>query len=145
MPPRSCSAKETRKFFPTGTIQRAALDLCPTQAAFLFAYLDCHSKTAAKLLLETDLEFVLKRCDDGQILTLLDLFDEKSTFLDILQKPFSPLSQRHRLETRSGGIILALAEETMPEPYDHRIVLQHSSRKNLLAPLLASTPKKSSL
>jgi hypothetical protein len=56
--------------------QRQALDLSvDTRRAFLCASLAHRSKTAAKLLLETETEFLLKRCDDTQILTFFDLCD----------------------------------------------------------------------
>jgi LysM repeat protein len=67
--------------------QRQALDLSiDARRALLFTYLDKHSKTAAELLLQTDAEFLLKRSNDGQILTLLDLCDTNSSQLDSFAK-----------------------------------------------------------
>ena len=67
--------------------QRQALDLSiDARRRLLCTYLDQHSKTAAALLLQTDAEFVLKQCDDGQILLLLDLVDPTSSLLPSFAK-----------------------------------------------------------
>ncbi len=64
--------------------QRAALDLTPDRRrAFLVEH---HSKLAAKLLLDTDRDYVLKRLDDTQILTLLDLYPDKTPLLESFAK-----------------------------------------------------------
>ncbi len=102
----------------------------------LLAYLNCHSKTAAKLLLETDLEFVLKRCDDSQILTLFDVYEEKSTYLDHFAKALLTSPRTDTICKRAAMALYSLAEEIMPEPYDHRTVVERFLPKESTPQLL---------
>jgi hypothetical protein len=105
--------------------QRQALDLSlERRRHFILSYLNQHSKSAARLLLETDLEFTLKRCDDGHILTLLDLYEEKSIYLENFAKGLLASPRTDIVWKRAAAVLYALAGETMPEPYEHRIVLQ---------------------
>src|SRR4029077_5663535 len=67
--------------------QRTALDLTPDRKrAFLLDYLNNHSKLAAKFFLDTDQDFASKRLDDTQILTILDLYPDKSSALETFAK-----------------------------------------------------------
>lgn len=120
--------------------QRQALDLSlDRRRALLLAYLDCRSKTAAKLLLETDFEFLLKRCDDAQILTLLDLYEEKYPHLETCAKALLISPRTDAIWKRAAAILYTLSNETIPEFYDHRAVLQRFiSQPEPMQPPLAS-------
>lgn len=105
--------------------QRTALDLSiDRRRALLLSYLDCRSKTSAKLLIETDLEFLQKRCDDTQILALLDFYVENSSYLDHFAKGLLASPRTDVIWKRAAAALYALANETMPEPFDHRSVLE---------------------
>lgn len=118
--------------------QRQALDLsADCRRAFLLKYLDSHCKTAIELLLETDSEFVLKRCDDTQILSILDLCEAP---LDNFAKMLLSSPRTDSVWKRAAAALYASVQEQMPEPYDHRVVLQRFLPQQP-APALVSQPK----
>jgi hypothetical protein len=105
--------------------QRFALDLSvESRRSFLFGLLDCRSALAAKLLLETDLEFVFKRCDDAHFLTLLDLADPLSPHLLLCAKGLLASPRTDVIWKRVAEILYASAEEKIPEPFDHDAALK---------------------
>jgi LysM repeat protein len=122
--------------------QRNALDLSlDRRRSFLLAYLHMHSKTAAKLLLETDGEWILKRCDDSEILTLFDLYEEKSDYLAHFAKALLAAPRTDTVYKRAAITLYALAQEAMPDPYDHRIAMDRFLPKDAAAQP-ASSPKE---
>lgn len=89
--------------------QRQALDLsADARRALLCTYLAHRSKTAASLLLETETEFLLKRCDDAQLLTLFDLCDPASPQLAAFATAL--------LSAPRGDAVLARARALAKEP-----------------------------
>ncbi|MBS0604957.1 MAG: LysM peptidoglycan-binding domain-containing protein [Verrucomicrobia bacterium] len=105
--------------------QRTAMDLTPDRRrAFLVDYLNNHSRIAAKLLLDTDFEFVSKRLDDGQILTLLDLYTDKTSFLQNFAKELLASPRTDAVWKRAASLLYILAGEQVPEPYDHLMAVQ---------------------
>ncbi len=103
--------------------QRTALDLSPDRRR-LFLLDISHSKLAAKILLDNDLDFVSKRLDDGQILTLLDLYPDKSPLLENFAKELLASPRTDAVRKRAAAFLFALAGEPLPEPYDHALALQ---------------------
>ena len=105
--------------------QQQHLDLsCEKRRSFLLSYLECRSILAAQLLLQTDLEFVLKRCDDAHILLLLDLCPENSVNLENCAKELLTSPRTDAVYKRAAQILYGLKQEQMPEPYDHHLVIQ---------------------
>lgn len=102
--------------------QRQAQDFSPERRrAFLLNYLQCRSPIAAKLLLETDLEYTSKNLDDAQVLVILDLIKEKSNTLETFAKTLLTSPRADLVRHRAGIKLYQLAEETAPEPFDHHI------------------------
>lgn len=105
--------------------QRVAQDL--TQArrrTLLLEFLQCHSKTAAKILIETDMEFALKRLDDAQVLLVLDTLSEKSPYLENFSKGLLASPRSDGIWKRAASTLYASRGETLPEPYDHTAALK---------------------
>lgn len=104
--------------------QRAAIDLTPDKRRqFLLGYLNNHSKIAAKLLLDNDMDFVSKRLDDGQILNLLDLYTERTPFLEQFAKELLSSPRTDAVWRRASSLLYAFAGEVL-EPYDHLAATQ---------------------
>jgi hypothetical protein len=104
--------------------QRTELDLTPDRRRFfLLDSLQNHSKLAAKLLLDTDSDFVSKRLDDAQILTLLDFYPDKTPTLENFAKELLSSPRTDTLRKRAASLLFALAGEPLPEPYDHQLAL----------------------
>lgn len=113
--------------------QREAQDLSlDKRRAFLLDYI-IHSRSspAAKILLETDLEFVSKRLSDTELLTLFDLLPQNSPqFLPLsLELIASPRSDAIWL--KAASILYAAASEQMPHPYDHMQTLRRFAAAQL--------------
>ncbi len=101
--------------------QEQMLDLSvEKRRRLLLSYLTNHSPTAAKLLLKTDLDFVLKRLDDRGILDLLSMIGQKS---EEAQEFCVALLQSHRSDAVWNAAVTklyAFAGEPLPEPFDLR-------------------------
>lgn len=105
--------------------QRAAQDL--TQArrrTLLLEFLQCHSKVAAKVIIETDMEFALKRLDDAQVLLVLDTLSDKSPYLENFSKGLLASPRSDGIWKRAASTLYASQGETLPEPYDHTAALK---------------------
>ncbi len=90
----------------------------------LIQYFESHCKIASQLLLESDPEFVLKRFEDGQILTLLDLCDETTTGLEHFLKALLLSPRSDSVWKRAAKTLYSLSSEQIQEPYDHALALQ---------------------
>jgi hypothetical protein len=105
--------------------QRVFLDLSPDRRRLLLLeYLNHHSKLAAKILLDADRDFISKRLDDAQILTILDLYPDKSPVLENCAKELLASPRTDAVRKRAASILFALAGESLPEPYHHQLALQ---------------------
>ena len=130
--------------------QRLALDLSvDRRRALLLDYLKSHSKCAAKLLLASDADFVSKRLEDSQILTLLDLYPDKSPALENFAKELIASPRTDAVWKRAATILYALSGEPLPEPYNHTLVLQrflpqtHTPEAQILAQAKPALPAAS--
>jgi LysM repeat protein len=104
--------------------QRISLEMTPDRRRlFLFDYLHNRSKLAAKILLDTDLDFISKRLDDSQILTILDLYPDQSPILGNFAKELLASPRTDAVWKRAAAILFALAGEPFPEPYHHQIAI----------------------
>ena len=123
--------------------QRFSLDLTrDKRRLFLLDYLNNHSMLAAKILLDSDLDFILKRFDDAQILNILDLYPEKNSTVENFAKELFISPRTDALRKRAASILFALAGEPLPEPYDHQIALQRFFPQPTPKPIEVVTPTK---
>jgi LysM repeat protein len=105
--------------------QRISLDLSPDRRRLLLLeYLNHHSKLAAKILLDADLDFISKRLGDAQILTILDLYPDKSSTLGNFAKELLASPRTDTVRKHAAAILFDLAGESLPEPYNHQLALQ---------------------
>ena len=82
---------------------------------------------AAQLLLDTDPEFVSKRLSDAQILTLLDLYTDPTPTSNTFATELLTSPRTDTVCKRAAAILYSLANEPLPEPYDHTLALQRFS------------------
>lgn len=123
--------------------QRFSLDLThDKRRLFLLDYLDNHSILAAKILLDSDLDFISKRLDDAQVLTILDLYPDKNSTVENFAKELFNSPRTDALRKRAASILFALAGEPLPEPYDHQIALQRFFPQLIPKPIETMTPTK---
>ncbi len=92
--------------------------------AFLLNYCSHRSKTAAKLLLASDLDFILKRLDDARVLALLELYPENDSLIERFAKDLIASPRTDAVWKRAALTLYAIAREAPPEPYDHALVLK---------------------
>ena len=105
--------------------QRAAQDLTESRRrTLLLEFLQCHSKAAARIIIETDMEFALKRLDDAQVLLVLDTLSDKSPYLENFSKGLLASPRSDGIWKRAASTLYAARGETLPEPYDHAAALQ---------------------
>ncbi len=120
--------------------QRLRLDLSSEKRLnFLIQYLNQHSAFAAKLLLDTDPDFVSKRLDDSQILTLLDLYPHQTSSLQNFAKELLASPRTDVVCRRAASILYAFVGEEIPEPFDYtlaaqRFLPQRAEKNPVIAP-----------
>jgi len=119
----------------------------------LMEYLDVHSKTAARIFLNYDAEFAVRRMTDEQILMILDEGKEESNALAFARALLCSMRSDRIYRAAAQKLYLASKEE-MPEPYDHLASLrrfcphalknapQTRSAPPASAPVASAAPKK---
>lgn len=121
--------------------QRRALDLSVARRRqFLLSYLDQHAFLAAKILLSTDFDYVVKHLEDPH---LLKLFEHSQDQLPELKKVASALLAAPRTDAvwkRAAEVLYASTQESTPEPYDHHEVLRRFAPQ--LLPRSVAPPAK---
>lgn len=104
--------------------QRLAQDLSlERRRSFLLSYFNQKSPRAAKILLDTDLDFALKQLDDAQILFLLSTMSEKTTQNEQVAKQLLTSPRSDAVLQKSALLLYAFSGEMPPSPYDHNVVL----------------------
>ncbi len=104
--------------------QKEAMDLTPDRLKkLLLSYVKRRSTFAAKILLQWDREFILKRLDDQELIVFLDLFQESSPPLKDLLTELITSSRSDIVWRKAAEKLYAFAGLPLPDPYDHRIVL----------------------
>lgn len=104
--------------------QRQAQDLSPAKRrSMLLSYLNYRSKIAAKLLLETDFEYLCKRLDDAQVVLFFDFFSEKTPLLENFAKELLISPRSDSVWQKAASVLFSFSGEALPQPYDHRAVL----------------------
>ncbi|MGH2612887.1 MAG: LysM peptidoglycan-binding domain-containing protein [Rhabdochlamydiaceae bacterium] len=104
--------------------QKEAMDLTPDRLKkLLLGYVRCRSLLAAKILLQWDREFILKRLDDQELIAFLDLFKESSPLLKDLLKELITSSRSDTVWKKAAEQLYAFAQLPLPEPYDHQATL----------------------
>ncbi len=114
--------------------QRTALDLSPDRRRTFLVQMLEHSKLAAKLLLDNDRDFVLKRLGDAQILALLDLYPDKTPTLEAFAKELLASPRTDTVCKRAAALLYTLTGEPLPEPYSHAVALQRFLPQSAPAP-----------
>ncbi len=113
--------------------QNYSIDACRD---FLVGYLfHCGSKLAADLLFQYDIEFVVKRFEDRQLLYFLDLNAEKKEELEKLAKELLLSPRSDLIRQRAASILYSLSHEMMPQPYDYLTVLKRFCPEMLPQPV----------
>ncbi len=104
--------------------QKKAQDLSPEKLkSFLVHFLTLNSKTAAKWLLDLDMEFVCKRLDDPQTVLMLSLISEKTASLEHFAKELLVSPRSDLIWKKAASVLYAFSNENLPEPYDHNAAL----------------------
>jgi LysM repeat protein len=88
----------------------------------LVQYLNMRSRVAAKLLLQVDPSYVLKRFDDHQIVVLLDL-SEKTRESEAFARSLLTSGRSDAVWKKGAEKLYQWLGEPLPEPYDHKAVL----------------------
>lgn len=119
------------------TEQKEAMDLTPDRLKkLLLSYVKCRSGLAAKILLQCDREFILKRLDDRDLIAFLDLFKESSPALKDLLKELITSPRSDAVWKKAAEQLYSFAQLQLPDPYDHRVTLATFAGIPLVEPLL---------
>jgi len=116
--------------------QKLTQDLSPLRLKNLLStYVRCRSVLAAKILLEWDRDFILKKLEDPDLMALLDLFPTKTGVLEMFLKEIITSPRSDAVWKKAAEKLYAFAEIPCPDPYDHRVTLQRFAAERI-APLL---------
>lgn len=95
-----------------------------TSRDFLLTYaLEFHSKIAANCLFQCQLNYVIKRLDDQQLLLFLDLNEDKKEALEPLAKELLLSPRSDLIRQKAASLLYSFAQELMPLPYNYEVVL----------------------
>lgn len=105
--------------------QKKVQDLSPDRLkSLLTSYVRCRSLFAAKILLQLDRGFILKKFEDPDLLTLIDLFPQKNDLIETFLKELITSPRSDAIWKKAGEKLCQFANLSSPDPYDHRIILQ---------------------
>ncbi len=114
--------------------QKLSQDLSPLRLKnLLSSYVRCRSVLAAKILLEWDRDFILKKLDDPDLMMFLDLFSTKTAALDTFLKEIITSPRSDAIWKKAAEKLYAFAELPCPEPYDHLVTVQTFAKDRLPA------------
>lgn len=104
--------------------QKEAMDLTPERLKkLLLSYVRCRSPLAAKVLLQWDREFILRRLDDQELVVFMGLFKESSPSLHELLKELICSPRSDIVLKKAAEQLYFFAQIPMPETYDHSAAL----------------------
>ncbi len=114
--------------------QKLSQDLSPLRLKnLLSSYVRCRSVLAAKILLEWDRDFILKKLDDPDLMMFLDLFSTKTGALDTFLKEIITSPRSDAIWKKAAEKLYAFSDLPCPEPYDHLVTLQTFAKDRLPA------------
>ncbi|WP_404665299.1 LysM peptidoglycan-binding domain-containing protein [Rhabdochlamydiaceae symbiont of Dictyostelium giganteum] len=104
--------------------QKMELDLSKEHLqSLLLSYVKKQSRAAAKMLLQWDLDFVVKRLGDEELMQFIDLLEHSSS-LEKLLKELITSPRSDALWKKSGERLYQLRGLALPEVYDHQVTLE---------------------
>ncbi len=105
--------------------QKLSQDLSPLRLKNLLStYVRCRSVLAAKILLEWDRDYILKKLDDPDLMVFLDLFSTPTAALDTFLKEIIICPRSDAIWKKAAEKLYAFSDLPCPEPYDHLVTLQ---------------------
>lgn len=105
--------------------QKLSQDLSPMRLKNLLSnYVRCRSALAAKVLLEWDRDFVLKKFEDADLMAFLDLFAAKTNTLETFLKELITSPRSDAVWKKAAEKLYLFANLPLPDPYDHRATVQ---------------------
>jgi len=105
--------------------QHKIQDLSPDRLKHLLcSFIKNRSLMAAKILLQWDRDYILKKFEDPELVAFLDLFPEKSVALESLLKELMTSSRSDIVWKKAGEKLYTFAKVPIPDPYDHQAALQ---------------------
>lgn len=106
--------------------QKISQDLSPERSRLLVVdYIEQRSSRAARLLLQHDLEFTIRRLSDDQVLFVLDNADFKEKNAQALAKALLCSTRGERVFRVAAAKLYASAGESMPERFNLLAAIQH--------------------
>jgi LysM repeat protein len=104
--------------------QRLTQDVSVQRRRMLLAsYLNFKSKIAAKLILESDADYVAKRLDDPALIAFIDLIVDKTPQAEAFLKEVLCSPRGDGVRKKAASKLYAFANEQMPEPFDYQIAM----------------------
>ena len=105
--------------------QKLSQDLSPLRLKnILLSYVRHKSPLAAKIILEWDRDFLIKRLEDPDLIGFLDLFSAKTGTLELFLKEIITSPRSDVVWKKSAEKLYAFAHLPCPDPYDHLQALQ---------------------
>jgi len=117
--------------------QKLSQDLSPLRLKNLLSnYIRCRSVVAAKILLEWDRDFILKKFEDHDLMAFVDLFSSKTGVLETFLKEIITSPRSDAVWKKAAEKLYAFAELPFPDPYDHTVTLQTFAKDRFPKPAI---------
>ncbi len=116
-------------------------DLETSRDLLLTYALECKSIIAAHSLLLHQGDYIMKRLNDAQLLTLFDLNIDVPEALSAMAKELLLSPRSDTVRQRAAVFLYSEAKEIMPQPYDHATVLRRFFPNKVPEVVIQSSPK----
>ncbi|MBX9923345.1 MAG: LysM peptidoglycan-binding domain-containing protein [Rhabdochlamydiaceae bacterium] len=104
--------------------------------------LNFHSKVAGRLLVQHHAEYIMKRLNDEQLIAFLDLHVQQEEILQPLAKELLLSPRSDEVRQKAAAFLYAMAQEIMPQPYDHQVALTRFFPERSAPAVLKVLPKQ---
>ena len=112
----------------------------PLRIHFLSRYLDFASENAARLILEIDAEYALKKLSDTEIVSLIGLMSKKTQLSENFALHLAVGKRSDWVRREACRLIYYYSGQDLPEPYNYQESLSYITQKYQIAPIETFAP-----
>lgn len=116
----------------------------PLRIHFLSQYLEFGSELAARLILEVDAEYALKKLGDSQIVALISLLEQKSNLAENFALHLALGNRSDWVREEACRLLYFYSGQHLPTPYNYQEALNFISQKYKISPIETFAPAISS-
>lgn len=115
----------------------------PLRINFLSSYLELGSNLAAKLILEIDAQYALKKLSDSQVVALLSLMEQKTNLSENFALHLAIGNRKDWVRKEACRLLYHYSNKELPEPYSYQDAIGFLTQKYQIHPIETFAPAAS--